>query len=155
MTQQPQQPPVTPPAPSSGSHPSQPTIGELVARISENISGLVQGEINLAKAKGKQMAGAMGKGAAFLGAAGVLALYAFGMLLHSAAHGIGEALPLWVGYLIVTVVLLLIAAPLAFLGKKQLDAGKAYTPAPQEGIKQDVQTVKVAVTSGLEKGNKQ
>lgn len=154
MSQQPQQSPI---APETGpaARGAQPTIGELVARISENVSGLVQGEIDLAKAKGKRMATSMGVGAGLLAAAGVLALYAFGMLLDAAAHGIGEALPLWAGYLIVGLILLVIVAALAIAGKQQLDEGKKNTPAPQAGLKEDVATLKGAVASGLEKGKQQ
>ena len=72
MTQQ--QPPTAAPG-------SQPTLGELVARISENITALVKGEIDLAKAKGRRMALRLGVGAALLSAAAVLALFAFGMIL--------------------------------------------------------------------------
>ena len=86
--------PSPPPVPGAGSRTAQPTLGELVARISENITGLIKGEIDLAKAKGKRMAVKLGLGVGLLGAAGVLALYAFAMLLHAAARGIGEALPL-------------------------------------------------------------
>ena len=43
----------TPPRRAAGS--AQPTLGELIARISENISALVRGEIDLAKAKGQRM----------------------------------------------------------------------------------------------------
>ena len=48
--------PSSPPGPAPGSRTAQPSLGELVARISENITGLVKGEIDLAKAKGKRMA---------------------------------------------------------------------------------------------------
>lgn len=99
------------------------------------------------------MAVKLGLGVGLLGAAGVLALYAFAMLLHAAARGIGEALPLWAGYLIVAVVLLIIVAVLAVVGKKKVDAGLADTPSPQEGLRQNVEIAKEALASGLEKGN--
>ena len=145
--------PSPPPVPGAGSRTAQPTLGELVARISENITGLIKGEIDLAKAKGKRMAVKLGLGVGLLGVAGVLALYAFAMLLHAAARGIGEALPLWAGYLIVAVVLLIIVAVLAVVGKKKVDAGLADTPSPQEGLRQNVEIAKEALASGLEKGN--
>ena len=69
MTQQPQ-PPRTPPA-SAGPRPGQPTIGELVSRISENISDLLKGEIELTKAKALRVANTAGVGAALLVAAAV------------------------------------------------------------------------------------
>ena len=67
-----------PPRLLRGAGGTQPSLGELIARISENISALVRGEIDLAKAKGQRMAKEMGLGAGLLGAAGVLALFIFG-----------------------------------------------------------------------------
>jgi tetrahydromethanopterin S-methyltransferase subunit C len=57
--------------------------------------------------------------------------------------GLAEALPAWLAALIVTVVVLAVAAVLALMGKKQV--GEATPPVPQravEGIKQDVDTLK-------------
>ena len=79
MTQQPQ-PPRTPPASAAPRH-GQPTIGELLGRISENISGLIRGEIELTKAKALRVASTAGAGAALLGAAAVAALFGLGFLL--------------------------------------------------------------------------
>lgn len=134
---------------------SQPTLGELVARISENVSGLIKGEIDLAKAKGKRMAIKMGTGIGLLAAAGVLALYALSLLLDAAAHAIAVALPLWAGYLIVAVVILIIVAFLALVGVKKLQAGAQDVPAPQDGLKEDLETAKTAVQAGLRKGEAQ
>jgi len=76
MTQQPQ-PPRTPLA-SAARRPDQPTIGELISRISENVSGLIKGEIELTKAKALRVASTAGAGAALLGAAAVAALFGLG-----------------------------------------------------------------------------
>ena len=73
MAQQPQ-PPRTPPV-SGASRPGQPSIGELVSRICENITDLIRSELALARAKGVRMATAMSAGAAFLVVAGIMALY--------------------------------------------------------------------------------
>ena len=83
----------TPPRRAAGS--AQPTLGELIARISENISALVRGEIDLAKAKGQRMAKEMGLGAGLLAAAGVLALFIFGLLLGALTTGLSHVMPLW------------------------------------------------------------
>ena len=61
-------------------------------------------------------------------------------LLHSAAWGIAEWLPVWAGYLIVATVVLIIAAVLALLGKKALDKAQ---PAPDRAIDQAQQTIAV------------
>ncbi|WP_127841449.1 phage holin family protein [Actinomyces wuliandei] len=155
--QPPAAPPPTPPPGSSGGRPAgtQPSLGELVARVSENISLLIRGEIDLARAKGQRMARKMGTGAGLLAAAGVVALYAVGMLLASLAHGIGELLPLWAGYLVVAALLLIVVAVLALLGARRLRAAREDTPAPQEGLRSSVEAVRTAVASGLERGNAQ
>jgi hypothetical protein len=61
-------------------------------------------------------------------------------LLHSAAWGISTWLPVWAGYLIVAVVVLIIAAILALLGKKALETAR---PAPERAIDQAQQTIAV------------
>ena len=43
----------------------------------------------------------------------------------------------------------------AHSGIKRLKAAKADTPTPQEGLKESVNAVKGAVTSGLQRGNAQ
>ena len=141
----------TPPRRAAGS--AQPTLGELIARISENISALVRGEIDLAKAKGQRMAKEMGLGAGLLGAAGVLALFIFGLLLGSLTAGLSNVMPLWAAFLVVALILTVIAVPLALIGVKRLKAAKESTPTPQEGLMESVNTVKGAVASGLERGN--
>ena len=142
----------TPPRGAGG---TQPTLGELIARISENISALVRGEIDLAKAKGQRMAKEMGLGAGLLGAAGVLALFIFGLLLGAMTVGLSHVMPLWAAFLVVALILTLIAVPMALIGIKRLKAAKADTPTPQEGLKESVNAVKGAVTSGLQRGNAQ
>ena len=112
----------TPPRRAAGS--AQPTLGELIARISENISALVRGEIDLAKAKGQRMAKEMGLGAGLLAAAGVLALFIFGLVLGAMTSGLSNIMPLWAAFLVVALLLTLIAVPMALIGIKRLKAAK-------------------------------
>ena len=141
--------------PPRGAGGSQPTLGELIARISENISALVRGEIDLAKVKGQRMAKDMGLGAGLLGAAGVLALFIFGLLLGSLTVGLSHVMPLWAAFLVVALILTVIAVPLALIGIKRIKAAKAEAPAPQEGLRESVTLVKDAIASGRERGNAQ
>ena len=108
--------------PPRGTNGSQPTLGELIARISENISALVRGEIDLAKAKGQRMAKEMGLGAGLLGAAGVLALFIFGLLLGAMTAALSNVMPLWAAFLVVALILTVIAVPMALIGIKRLKA---------------------------------
>jgi hypothetical protein len=81
----------------------------------------------------------MGKGVGLLGAAGFLSLLALILLLQSAAYGLVAAgLPVWAGYLIVAVVLLLLTAILALVGKKALSSA---SPVPQKAITSAQQTI--------------
>ena len=114
------------------------TIGQLVADATHDISGIVRSEIALAKAEVSSGAKVMGKGAGFLVGAAVLGLFVLTFLLHTLARTIAVWLPVWAGYLIVTVVLFIGAAFLAALGKKALDAAK---PTPEKAIEQAQLTV--------------
>ncbi|MDU0349105.1 phage holin family protein [Actinomyces sp. MRS3W] len=152
MSQQPHQPPSAPPPPTSA---ASPTLIELINRISDNITGLVHGEIDLAKAKGRRMVTTMGMGGALLAVGGVVALYGLGFLLSTFVELIALALPLWAAKLIVAVVLLIVAGVAAWLGAKRLQAAKADVPDPKGALSRDIDTVKTAASTGFEKGSQQ
>lgn len=152
MSQQAQQP-KQPPTASSAT--AQPTLVELVTRISDNVSALVHGEIDLAKAKGKRMAATMRMGGALLAVGGVVALYGVGFLLGTIVELIALALPLWAAKLIVAMVLLIVAAVAALLGAKRLQAAKTDMPDPKGALQHDLNTVKSAAATGFEKGSQQ
>ena len=124
----------------AGTPGSERTIGQLVADATHDLQGLVRGEIALAKAEVTSGAKVVGKGAGLLAGAAFFALMGLVFLLHSAAWGIAEALPVWAGYLIVGAVVLVLAAILGLLGKKSLETAK---PAPDRAIDQAQQTIAV------------
>ncbi len=150
MTQQPQ-PPRTSPA-SAAPRSDQPSIGELINRISENISALVKSEIELLRAKALRTARTAGVGAALLTAASIAALFGLGFLLGAIVDAIALALPVWAAKIIVAVVLFAVAVAVALPGKRRLEAAKADAPDPKARLKDDVDAVREAVASGLEKG---
>lgn len=116
------------------------TVGQLVADASHDISALVQNEIQLAKAEVTKGLGFGGKGAALLGGAAFLGLLGLIFLFHTLARVIAIWLPVWAGYLIITVVLLLIAALLGLWGYKSLMKAKDNT-VPQRAIRNAQETV--------------
>lgn len=116
------------------------TVGQLVADASHDISALVQSEIKLAKAEVTKGLSFGGKGAALLGGAAFLGLLGLIFLFHTLAQVIAIWLPLWAGYLIVTVVLLAIAAVLGLIGLKALKKAKENT-VPQKAIRNAQETV--------------
>lgn len=121
----------------------EPSLGELLGRLSEQTSRLVHAEIELAKAEMKARAIRLGAGAGILAAAGVLALYALDKLFDAAALGLSVPLPPWLGFLIVGVVLLVVVGVLAAVGLRLLKAGNP--PAPSRAaanLKDDVEALK-------------
>jgi len=125
---------------ATGTSGTERTIGQLVADATHDIEGIVRGEIALAKAEVTDGAKVLGKGAGLLAGAAFLVLMGVVFLLHSAAWGISTWLPVWAGYLIVAVVVLIIAAILGLMGKKALETAR---PAPERAIDQAQRTIAV------------
>ncbi|NLG23481.1 MAG: phage holin family protein [Actinomycetales bacterium] len=115
------------------------TIGQLVSDATNDLSTLVRGEIELAKSEVTESVNRAGKGGVAMAIAGVLALYALGLLFFAAAWGIEAAgLPLWAGLLIVAGVILLVVGGLVFFGLKEF---KKVKPTPEKAITNAQQTV--------------
>ncbi|MGV8967843.1 MAG: phage holin family protein [Cellulomonas sp.] len=129
--------------PGSGSRPS---VGELFGRLSAQTSDLVRGEIQLAKAELAQKAKASGIGIGLFAGAGLLGFFAFAVLITTAILGLANAVPAWLAALIVAIVLLLLAAILAFVGKRSLDSASA-TALAKENVTKDVDAIKKGLHS--------
>jgi len=122
------------------------STGELVKRLSTQLSELVRRELELARAELTAKGKRAGAGAGLAGAGGVVALYGVGALIAAAIAGLATVLPVWLSALIVGVVLLLVAGVLALAGRSQLQ--QATPPMPEQavqGVQEDVATVKSAV----------
>jgi uncharacterized membrane protein YqjE len=121
----------------------EPSAGELVKQMSEQVSTLVRDELRLAQLemtrKGKQA----GTGAGLMGGGGLIALYGVGCLIACAIIALSGAVSAWLAALIVGVVLLVIAAIVAQAGRSRLR--QASPPLPEEAvesIKTDVEEIK-------------
>ena len=125
---------------ASSSHEA--SLGELVSQLSQQTSRLVSDELQLAKTELAESGKRYGIGAGLFGAAGVLGLYALGVLVATAILALALVLDAWLAALIVGVVLLAAAGVMALLGKGQI--AKA-SPTPQQtisNVKLDVEAVK-------------
>jgi uncharacterized membrane protein YqjE len=121
----------------------EPSAGELVRQLSEQVSVLVRDELKLARLemtrKGKQA----GLGIGMLGVGGLIALYAVGCLLACVVIALSGAVTAWLAALIVGVVLLAVSGAAALLGKGRLR--KAAPPVPDQAVgslKADVEEIK-------------
>lgn len=120
------------------------SIGQLVSDVSTDLSQIMRGEIELAKAEIKQDVSHAGKGAGLFVGAGVVALYALGLLFLGLAGVIAIWLSWWAGLLIVAGVLFLIAGILALIGKKQVTQVKGKPEKTISNAQETVQTLKQA-----------
>lgn len=111
---------------------SEPTLGQLVASASRDLSTIVRSEIELAKLEVTGSLKHAGMGAGMLGAAAVFGLFAFGFLLTAGGWGLVAAgLSAWLAFLIVAIVLLVVAAILGLVGVKAL---RRANPKPERAI---------------------
>jgi threonine/homoserine/homoserine lactone efflux protein len=130
---------------SMGPNGSEPTIGQLVANASKDLSGLIRGEIALAKTELKKTAVAAGTGAGMFGAAAFLGVLVIILLSIAAAYGLTAAgLHPAIAFLIVAGAYLLIAAVLVFLGMRALKSAKG----PQRTIETSKESVEVLKAIG-------
>ncbi|MGQ4538248.1 phage holin family protein [Dermabacteraceae bacterium P7074] len=110
------------PKPSLG----QRTVGELVSSIRNELVGVVHQEVDLAKRELKVQGIRAGIASAGFIVAAVFLISAWFTLLCAFAWGLVAAgLPGWASFLIVTAVLVLIAALAAFIGYKKVTSIQA------------------------------
>jgi MFS family permease len=122
------------------------STGELVRRLSAQLSELVRRELDLARTELASKGKRAGAGAGLAGAGGVLALFGVGALIAAAIAGLATVMPVWLSALIVAAVLLLVAGVLALVGRGRLR--QAAPPVPEQavrGAQDDVAAVKNAV----------
>lgn len=118
------------------------STGELIGRVSEQLSDLVRSELELARAEMKEAGKRAGLGAGLFGGAGLLALYGLGVLIACLVLALAVVLPAWLAALIVAVVLFAAAGVAALLGKKEVEQAPPAVRTSVESVQRDVQTVK-------------
>jgi len=104
-----------------------PSLGQLVSGAIADVQTLVKDQIELTKVQISRSAKEAGSSIGLLVGAGVLGLIGFIFLLVTAAYVLNLWLPLWASFLIVSVVVLIVSAVLALLGKKRIDKAKMNT----------------------------
>lgn len=133
--------------PQSGASPDlqHAKTSDLVAKLSEQVTALVRGELELAKTELAEKGKRVGLGAGLAGGAGVLAAYAFGVLLIAAIAALSLVWPVWLAALVVGVLLLIVAGVLVLLGRSQLRKVTSAVPEhAAQSIKDDVTAVREA-----------
>jgi hypothetical protein len=107
------------------------------------MSTLVRNEIRLAQIETTSKAKKFGLGAGMFGGAGLFAVFGLGVLVAAATLGLANVVAGWLAAIIVGHALLVVAAALALLGRKDISAGSP--PVPEEavaGLQTDVRIVR-------------
>jgi hypothetical protein len=121
------------------------SVGDLVRLANEQFVTLVRHELDFAKAEMTAKAKRAGVGAGLFGFAGVIALYALGVLVAAAVLGLALALPGWAAALVVGGALLVVAALAAAIGRSRLKAATPAVPAESvRGLREDLSVVSSA-----------
>ena len=137
---------------SMGQNGDGPTVGQLVANASKELSSLVRSEIELAKTELKETAVKAGTGAGMFGAAAFLALLAVVLLSIALAFFLN-----WLGlhpalaFSIVAVFYLLIGLVLVLIGRSQLQKAKG----PERAIESSKESVEMLKAIGKGDQNRQ
>lgn len=120
-----------------------PTLGALVNQLTTQIPELVRSELRLAQAEMTEKGKRAGLGIGMFTGAGLFAFFGLGCLLATAIIALGNAVPLWLSALIVTLVVFAVAGLLTLMGKKKVDEATPLSPERAvSGVKQDIDTVK-------------
>lgn len=125
------------------SRPERKGLFALISDVPRLVTDLVKGELELAKLELIEKAKKVGVGAGLIVAALIVLLLFVTMLLTAAVLGLGEIMPPWLAALLVALVLLIVAAVLAFIGYKAVK--KALPPKPERairGLQRDVDVLK-------------
>ena len=132
---------------TAGAAPAEePSTGELLKGLADDATTLIRQEILLARQELQEGLTASAKASALLVAAGVLGLYAFGFLLYTIGEAIGG--PRWLGFAIVTVVLLIVVAVLGLIGKNRLAASKVAPEKAKAELQTTANELKEEITWG-------
>lgn len=125
------------------------SIGSLLATISSQVTTLVKGEVELAKAKVASFGAKYGIGAALLITAGVLGLYALGWLFHTAELALSLVLPPWGASLVVLGIILLIIIILSLIGARAVNRASKEQERFHEETRAHLASDVEAVKKGL------
>lgn len=126
-----------PDATGTGPLPGDPSLGDLISDISNDLSQLVRNEIDLAKAELKQESVKAGKAGAMLAGAGYAGHIVVLFVSLTALFALDDAMDLAWAALIVTAVWAVAAAVLYVNGRKRLRAVSMKPDQTVETLKED------------------
>ncbi len=119
------------------------SVIDIIKSALRDAQDLIRGEIALAKTEAREEVRRLGAGAALLAGAALAGVIGLIFLLTTIAWGISEGLewPAWAGFGIVTVVTLIAAGTMAYLGRARL-ARERHMPRTVDTVKENMQWIR-------------
>jgi uncharacterized membrane protein YqjE len=121
----------------AGPPPDDRSVGELVLDVSEQVSGLVREEIELAKTEISEKIAKLLRGGAVGIAAGIFALLGLAMFMHAIAWLLNDLFfedNVWIGFAVESLFWFLIAAAAGIFAYRSVQAGAP--PVPEMAIEE-------------------
>jgi hypothetical protein len=125
------------------------SLSDLTRQLSEDVTTLVRKEVELAKTEVTQKVAVLATGAGLFAGAALFVVIGVATLTATAILALALVMPAWLAALIVTVLVVLIAAVLALVGRHVLQRSQAPLPVETvESVKEDIAWVKTQARSG-------
>jgi hypothetical protein len=124
------------------------STGQLVTQAAAQVSALVRTEIALGKAEIMEKGKRLGMGAGLLATAGLLGLYAFGLLIALVAMILDRDWPAWLAVLVPLLALGTLCLLLAAFGISRLRSGAEAPTETPNSLRDDFESVKHAFQEG-------
>jgi hypothetical protein len=120
------------------------TVVDLLKSAVRDAQDLVRSEIALARAELRLEARRVGTAAAFMAGAAIVGLVGFAFLMSTLAWGIAQLFewPAWIGFAVVTLLLLVTAGALAYLGRSRLVSTGDRLSLTRETLKENAQWIR-------------
>lgn len=124
---------------------SQP-VGAAVKEVAERTSAIVHLELELAALELKRKVTSLGIGIGLAAGAAVVLVFMTGFLFAAIAAGLALVMPWWAALLVVTGILLLLAAVLGLLAMNRIQKGTP--PVPEQAIEEAKLTTEALKSNG-------
>ena len=125
------------------------SLSDLTRQLSEDVTTLVRKEVELAKTEVTQKVAVLATGAGLFAGAALFVVIGVATLTATAILALALVMPAWLAALIVTILVVLIAAGLALVGRHVLQRSQVPLPVDTVGsVKEDIAWVKTQARSG-------
>jgi uncharacterized membrane protein YqjE len=122
------------------------SLGAAVKEVAERTSAIVHLELELAALELKRKVTALGIGIGLAAGAAVVLVFMTGFLFASIAAALALVMPWWAALLVVTGILLLLAAVLGLLALNRIQKGTP--PVPEQAIQEAKLTTEALKSNG-------